>query len=130
MLLPDNKLTGGVFITFTGDCKKALTFYQTCFGGRLHFEVLDKALQGYTEIPVISGSLISERMVIYGSDLGYPEGRKIGNYLSIFLPCKDAAHRNLLITKLKAGKNHVSHDNEQKLIEITDPFEVRWILGI
>jgi len=127
-----NKLISGIFITFSGNCKRALTFYQTCFGGTLHFETFDRELQGFTEKPVISGSLVSDSIVIHGSDLVHNEGRKIGNYLSIFLRCKNTDDRKILIEKIKSGHRGLSYRNyeEQVLIEVTDPFDVTWILGI
>lgn len=126
------KITSGIFITFSGNCKKALTFYQTCFGGRLHFEIFPQKLPGYPEIPVLSGSLISESIIIYGSDLVHNEGRNIGNYLSVFLQCKNAEHRRIIIGKLKSVHKTQSPGNheEQRLIEIRDVFDVRWVLGI
>lgn len=127
-----DNLKGAIFITFSGNCKMALTRYQTYFGGTLHFETFDKELQGYTETPVINGSLVSDRIVIHGSDLVHNEGRKIGNYLSIFFPCKNADDRRVLIEKL--GSDHKSlsdkNDQDQKLIEVIDAFDVRWVLGI
>nr|WP_068888011.1 glyoxalase [Pedobacter panaciterrae] len=127
-----NKLVSGIFITFSGNCKRALTFYQTCFGGILHFETFDKELKGYTEKPVISGSLVSDSIVIHGSDLVHNEGRKIGNYLSIFLQCKNTDDRKVLIDKIKSGRRSLSYRNyeEQVLIEVTDAFGVTWVLGI
>lgn len=126
------KITSGIFITFSGNCKKALTFYQTCFGGRLHFETFPQKLPGYPEIPVISGSLVSESIVIYGSDLVHNEGRNIGNYLSIFMRFKNAEDRRVLIEKLETVHKALSAENyeEQKLIEVRDAFDVRWMLGL
>ncbi|WP_316814286.1 glyoxalase [Pedobacter heparinus] len=126
-----DRLISAVFITFSGNCKKALSFYQTCFGGLLQFETFEEVL-GYTEMPVVSGSLIADRIIIHGSDLVHNEGRKLGNYISIFLHCKNAWYRKELIEKLKSDKMNffVNNDEDQRLIEITDAFDVRWILGI
>lgn len=126
-----DKLVSAVFITFSGNCKKALSFYQTCFGGVLQFETFEK-LQGYTEMPVVSGSLVSDKIIIHGSDLVHNEGRKLGNYISIFLYCENTAERKELIKKLEFDKKNffVNNDDGQKLIELTDGFDVRWILGI
>lgn len=129
----NNKVTSAIFITFSGNCIKALKFYQSCFGGTLQFETFGKELlQGYTEIPVISGSLVSDRIIIHGSDLVHEEGRKIGNYLSIFLHCKNSDDRKVLIGKLEGNKKSLFNENEedQKLIEIRDAFDVRWLLGV
>jgi uncharacterized glyoxalase superfamily protein PhnB len=126
-----NRSTGSVFITFSGNCKKALSFYQTCFGGQLQFEIFEKQVHGYAELPVVSGSMISDRIIIHGSDLVHNEGRKIGNYISIFLRCENADDRKKLIEKLESGrKNAVNNHEDQQLIEVTDAFDVRWILGI
>ena len=121
-----------VFITFSGNCKKALKFYQSCFGGLLQFETFEKELPGYAELPVVSGSLVADRIIIYGSDLVHNEGRKLGNYIAVFLHCKNNDDRKLLIEKLESVQKNlfVRNDDDQKLIEITDAFEVRWVLGI
>lgn len=122
------KVTTAIFITFSGNCKKALSFYQTCFGGLLQFENFEKKVYGYPEIPVVSGSLVAEGIIIHGSDLVHNEGRKVGNYISIFLHCKNTQDRKELIEKLKVDEKN--NYGDQKLIEVTDAFDVRWILSI
>lgn len=125
------RLRSGVFITFSGNCRKALTFYQSCFGGSLDFDRLDKKINGYAELPIVSASLTSPNVVIYGSDLVHDDGRKIGNYLSVFLPCANVVDRGQLIIKLAAERQAVLGNNEtDQLVEVTDIFDVRWILGI
>lgn len=129
----NDKVTSAIFITFSGNCIKALKFYQSCFGGTLRFETFGKELlQGYTETPVVSGSLVSDRIIIHGSDLVHEEGRKIGNYMSIFLHCKTSDDRKALIEKLESNQKNLFSKNydDQKLIELTDVFDVRWLLGV
>lgn len=125
-------LTSAVFITFPGNCKKALTFYQTCFGGQLQFESLNQDLKNYPEMPVLNGSLISDRIIIHGSDLVHDEGRKIGNYISIFLYYKNSLERKDLIERLRLHRkiHFADYTDDQKLIEVIDAFEVRWILAM
>lgn len=127
-----DKLINAIFITFSGNCKKALSFYQTCFGGLLQFETFEQEVHGYPEMPVVSGSLVSDRIIIHGSDLVHNEGRKLGNYIAIFLHCKNTYDRKKLIEKLEFDHHNffVNNYDDQKLIEITDAFDVRWILGI
>lgn len=125
------KLVSAVFITFSGNCRKALTYYQTCFGGKLQFETFEQKLQGYSDTPVMSGSLVSDRIIIYGSDLVHEEGRILGNYLSIFLQCRNMEERQILIEKLRINKHNICiTDESQTLIEITDTFDVRWMLSV
>jgi PhnB protein len=132
LLQESDRLKSGIFITFSGNCKNALTFYQACFGGTLRFEIFDKKIQGYAETPVINGSLVSDYIVIHGSDMVHNEGRKIGNYLSVFLLCKNADDRKALIDKLEPGQKNLPAGSyrEQTLVEVTDAFDVKWVLGI
>jgi len=132
-MLSENEKTlkSGIFITFSGNCREALIHYKACFGGVLYFETFDKELKGYTKKPVIRGTLVSDSITIHGSDLVHDEGRKIGNYLSVFLPCKNVKQRNVLIAKLKpAVEGRDTMDEDQQLIEVKDAFDVRWILGV
>jgi len=128
----NDKFVSAIFITFSGNCRKALTFYQTCFGGTLQVETFEKELLGYTEMPVVIGSLISDRIIIHGSDLVHNEGRTLGNYMSIFLPCKNTHDRQALIERLKSNNTNLpaGNDDDQKLVEVTDAFDVRWVLGV
>lgn len=123
------KFVSAVFLTFSGNCREALTFYRTCFGGTLQFEILEKGLEGFLYKPVLSGSLTSDGLVIHGSDLVHNEGRILGNYMAIFVHCANIQVRKELIQKLenKIGEPYTGNYNE-KLIEITDAFDVRWML--
>jgi PhnB protein len=119
-----------VFLTFSGNCKEALSFYQTCFGGTLQFEIFEKKLPGYTESPVVSGSLVADHVVIHGSDLVHNEGRVIGNYMAIFINCANADVRKALIQRMNGSKDNAFTRNDDQLIELVDAFDVRWILSI
>ena len=127
-----DKLASAVFLTFSGNCKTALAFYQNCFGGTVRLETFEINLDGYIHSPIIAGSLFSDRVVIYGSDLVHDEGRTLGNYMAIFLACENALERKALLRKLVPGFEQlplVQHD-DQKLIEVTDAFDVRWVLSL
>lgn len=126
------KSVSAVFVTFSGNCREALTYYQTCFGGSLQFETFETECQGYMENPVVIGSLFSDKIIIHGSDLVHNEGRILGNHMAVFLHCRTADERQTLIKKLELGKEHPTHmdDDGQKLVEITDIFAVRWVLAV
>src|SRR5690606_30166236 len=126
------KRVSAVFITFSGNCRKALTFYQACFGGTLHLDTFEGELIGYADKPVVCGSLASDRIVIWGSDLVHDEGRTLGNYMSIFLQCETPGDRRVLIDKLTAAnaKPTIGENNEDALMELVDAFDVPWVLDI
>lgn len=117
-----------IFITFPGTCKKALSHYQSCFGGILELDLFDSVLDDYQDNPVISGLLKSNQIHIYGSDLGHNEGRILGNYMSIFLLCENSLTRKGIIEKLTC-KQPLLHETP-RLIEIIDIFDVRWTLAL
>ena len=126
-----NSFVSAVFLTFSGNCREALTFYQTCFGGTLRLEIFEKQLQGCVEKPVISGSLVSNTVVIHGSDLVHNEGRILGNHIAIFIQCSNMETRKALTEKLDAHKKVPFTGNlDEKIIEITDAFDVRWMLYV
>ena len=52
--------------------------------------------------------------------------------MSVFLHCKNSYDRKALIEKLEFKKPNLfdKNDDDQKLIEVTDAFDVRWILGV
>ncbi len=131
-ILRSGRFVSAVFITFSGNCREALTYYQTCFGGSIRFETFEKEELGSIEKPVVIGSLFSDEITVHGSDLVHNEGRTLGNYLAVFLYCKTVDERQTLIKKLELGKEHptIIDDEDQKLVEIIDIFEVRWILAV
>lgn len=122
---------GAVFISFSGNCKKALTFYQSCFGGTLQFHPLKEEELFHNEI-VVCGSLLADSITIYGSDLVHNEGRKTGNFIAIYVGCKNSNDRMQLIEKLLVAeiKQLKKNYDDQNLIELTDSFDVRWVFGI
>jgi uncharacterized glyoxalase superfamily protein PhnB len=122
----DVGLRSGIFITFSGNCRQALTFYQSCFGGTLQFEAFGEELQGFSEKPVVNGSLVSDSIIIHGSDLVHNEGRRVGNYISVFLLCADGEERRKFVRRLRGDDGE---DDERKLVEVEDGFGVRWVLG-
>lgn len=130
-MLKRESIKSAFFITFRGDCKKALTLYQTCFGGKLYFDTFDEPIAEIHETPVISGFLIADKLTIYGSDLVHNEGRRMGNNMAIFVYCNNKKER---LDYLKKLDNRLPHHSKkypnQKLIEIVDAFDVRWVFGI
>ncbi|WP_461789624.1 glyoxalase [Pedobacter sp.] len=126
------KVVSAIFVTFSGNCEQALKFYQTCFGGLLQFDRLDHQLPGFSRKPVVSGHLNAEKIAICGSDLVHDEGLKIGNHMAVYLRCSNIDERNQLVKKLELGKTNrfTPPIEEPRLIEITDAFGLRWVLGL
>lgn len=125
-----NSFVSAFFLTFSGNCKEALTFYQSCFGGTLRFDFFE-GLQAGAKNLVVNGSLISDTIHIHGSDLVHNEGRIIGNHMAIFISCTDLEARRALFETLAFNKELTLVEKfDDKLIEVIDAFDIRWILHV
>lgn len=122
----------GVHLTFSGNCRDAMTFYQDCLGGELCFMEFEGPLFTYPHLPVISATLVTDHLTLMASDLVHDEGRKSGNYMAILLECGDAEERIDLVQKLTKGVSDHAYEElrDLALIEFIDAFEVRWMLGV
>ena len=126
----DGILQTAVFITFSGNCRLALTHYQTCLGGTLEFNLFEHELPGYNIVPVVFGVLKTSHIHIYGSDLGPEEGRAPGNHMSIFLVCSNEQIRRDIIEKLVHPLSKPKPSSASHLTECVDQFDVHWVIAL
>ena len=125
-----NPFVSAFFLTFSGNCKEALTFYQSCFGGTLQFNYFEGLRAGANK-PVVNGSLISDVISIHGSDLVHNEGRITGNHMAILISCTDLEVRRALVETLAFNKElDLVEKFDDKLIEVIDAFDIRWVLYV
>lgn len=125
------KIRSAFFVTFNGNCKKALVLYQSCFGGKLYFDSLSPSV-GRTKEPIVSGCLMAYGITIYGSDLVQDEGRHTGNHIALFIQCRNTTERWDYLQKLlpAASLCGLKKSKGQILIEAKDSFDVVWVFGI
>lgn len=125
------KFKSGIFLSFSGNCEQAFHFYQRCLGGEVSFQFFEQPLDGFPNKPVIIGSLKSPYIQLYGSDLMQSSGRALGNSISIILQCSSHIIRVQLWRFLRNQKDASlkKEFKNQKLIEVIDPFGIRWILA-
>ena len=120
-----------VFITFSGNCRQAFTAYHACFGGELHIESFEHHFEGFSAKPVVRAVLRSSKLVIQGSDLVHSEGRRIGNYMAVFVYCASEQERQHYLEQLCVEANHrESFNTGEALVEIVDRFDVRWVFAV
>lgn len=96
------------YLRFNGNCREAMTFYKDCLGGEL-------ALQAVGDLPmaeqmppeshqnIIHSSLKKDGLVLLGSDMVGPEGRVLGNAISLSLTCTSEEEINTFFSKLSSG---------------------------
>ena len=125
------------YLTFSGNCREAMTFYQACLGGELHFQTIGesplaakmpKQMKNY----ILHASLINKRIQILATDMVWDEGLQKGNAVSLMLDCSSEKELRLLYDKLSA-KGTPRHEIEHTfwgayIGDLTDRFGNNWLL--
>lgn len=81
------RVTLSPFLNFNGQCRQALTLYQTCFGGELLFRTVADFPADSQDCPtasvdsdtIVHGQLVNQDFVILGTDMPDPAGFRPGN---------------------------------------------------
>lgn len=87
-----NKLI--TYLTFNGNCREAMIFYQQCFGGDLYFQTVgdtpmaEKLPQKMKDF-IIHAYLDREDLMLMGTDMVEDQGLVKGNAISIMIECQD-----------------------------------------
>lgn len=126
------------FLTFNGNCKEAMRFYQSCFGGELQFTLLGDT-PGGGQFPreirqlVLHASLVSEHVRLFASDLGSEEGVASGNSISLWISIAAPEQLQLVFRKL-AQKGEITAPLSPGVLEgqwatLTDRYAVQWIFS-
>ena len=126
------------YLTFNGNCREAMTFYQECLGGELTVQTigespLAKKLPKRMKECILHATLTKEALVLQGSDMVPPSGLVKGNAVSLSLDCSSEEEIKMVYTKLSAqGKaNHPLEDTFWGALfgDLTDKFGNHWILN-
>ncbi len=78
------------YLQFKGNCREALSFYQSCLGGELEFQTIGESeiadqMPPESRNDIIHSTLSLPNFVINGSDMDGPVERKNGNDVSLML---------------------------------------------
>lgn len=126
------------YLTFNGNCREAMMFYQKCFGGKLHFQTLgDSPL--HDKMPkkmrdcILHATLSNEVLLLMGSDLIPESGLIKGNSVSLSLDCSSEKEVKKLYEKLSSGgkRNHPLDVTFWGALfgDLTDRFGNHWLLN-
>jgi PhnB protein len=95
------------YLTFEGNCREAMTFYQECLGGKLFFQTIGDSPLG-SRLPdeikkyILNATLINGKLTIVASDMVPESGLLKGNSVSLLLCCSNAAEASEYFIKLSA----------------------------
>ncbi len=125
------------YLTFSGNCRKAMTFYQQCLGGELHFQTIGKSPLA-DKIPqkmkdcILHATLTSGNLLLMGSDMVPGAGLSKGNAVSLMLACGTEKEIRERYEKLSAGglTTYPLEDTffGAKIGNLTDKFGNHWLL--
>jgi PhnB protein len=98
------------YITFDGQCREAMTFYQECLGGELELMVIEESPMADQFPPamqksILHASLTKDTLNILGSDMAGHEGVVKGNNVTLSLSCSTEEEMNRLFSVLSADGN-------------------------
>ncbi|TLV03208.1 VOC family protein [Dyadobacter luticola] len=124
------------FLTFNGNCKEAMRFYQSCFGGELHFRYLGEAPYG-RDLPqemkelVLHASLVSEHVRLFASDMPGDDGLSKGNSISLLINMAQNDQLKSVFSKL-SKKGEVTaplskNASRGQWATLKDRYAVQWI---
>ncbi|MCE6992653.1 VOC family protein [Dyadobacter sp. CY323] len=127
------------FLTFNGNCKEAMRFYQSCFGGELHFKYLGDApyadnLPVEMKHLVLHASLVSEHIRLFASDMPTEDGLFKGNSISLLVSMAQNDPLAAVFTKLSKQGEVTSplagSTGKGQWATLKDRYAVQWIFAV
>ena len=124
------------YISFNGNCREAMLFYKTCFGGKLILQTVEDSPMASqwpanAQKSILHASLQKGRITLLGSDIG--GAKHNGNTVSLAVKCSNDTEIKTIFTLLaREGKvTHELHNFFDGTIgALTDKFGVNWILKV
>lgn len=97
-----------LYLTFNGNCREAMTFYQHCLGGELTLQTIGESPMAGNLPPemhdsILHATLKRDQLILLGSDMVGEKGLVKGNAVSLMLNCASEKEINDCYTKLAAG---------------------------
>jgi PhnB protein len=126
------------YLTFSGNCREAMTFYKECLGGDLYFQTIGESpmsgkMPQQMKDSIMHSSLTSGDMILIGSDMVMETGLVRGNSVSLLLNCKSEEQISDYYEKLSAEgkKDHPLENTFWGALfgDITDKFGNHWLLN-
>lgn len=126
------------YLTFNGNCREAMRFYQECLGGELSFQTIEESPLS-ENMPVkmkqciLHATLKKGSLIIMATDCVKAEGLTKGNAVSLCLNCSSEEEIKHAYKKLSAGgqANHSLEVTYWGAIfgDLTDKFGNNWLLN-
>ncbi len=125
-----------VYLSFQGNCREAMQFYQDCLGGELILQTVKESPMAaqwpvYVQDDILHASLIHDQLVLLGSDMGGRGGLVQGNTISLSLQCSSEEEIERFFSNLSLGGKvtHALHSfYDGSIGALTDRYGMNWVL--
>jgi PhnB protein len=96
------------YLSFNGNCREAMQFYQQCLGGELSWQTIGetpvaKKLPVSVQNYILNASLMKDDWILMGTDMVADEGLIRGNTVSILLECNSEEEMHRCFDNLVQG---------------------------
>src|SRR4051812_17558384 len=96
------------YLTFSGNCREAMTFYRDCLGGDLTLQTIGESplsdkMPAQMKACILHAMLKSGPLVLMASDMVPEEGLVRGNGISMCVNCSSEEEITVLYKKLSDG---------------------------
>ncbi len=126
------------YLTFSGNCLEAMTFYADCIGGKLEVQKVGESplankMPTHMKECILHASLTKGALVLMGSDMVPEKGILKGNAVSLMLACSSEKEIKNYFKKLSAG-GEINHPLENTFFgslmgDFTDRYGNHWLLN-
>lgn len=123
------------YLTFNGQCREAMTFYQDSLGGELVLQTVGESPMAgqfpeFMQNLILHSTLAKDDLILMASDLGEEEGLVRGNMVSMSITCDSEAQTYAYYENLSAGgkPTHPVHEFFAGLMgRLTDKYGLNWM---
>ena len=126
------------YLTFTGNCLEAMTFYADCIGGTLEVQkigetALAEKMPAQMKECILHARLTKDTMVLMGTDMVPDKGIVKGNAISLMLTSNNEAEIKNYFDKLSAGGEVIQPLEDtfsgSTMGDLTDKYGNHWLLN-
>lgn len=126
------------YLTFSGNCREAMTFYKECLGGELTLQTIGESplsdkMPSQMKDCILHSTLAKDSLLLMGSDMVGEQGLKKGNSVSLSLNCSSEEEIRNCYKKLSSGgkTDHPLEDTFWGALfgDLTDKFGNHWLLN-
>lgn len=123
------------YLTFNGNCREAMNFYQHCFGGELSLQTVEESpmscsMPSLMKKSILHATLVHEDFVLMASDMIGPGGFKKGNSITLAIQI-DQQERILCLFQLLSGTQKspdlISENGFSGPLVLLDRFGINWV---